>query len=364
MQHIQLKNTNQLEFVDEIKTIDINKKLDFLITDALLQNIDILLYYLKLKNVKHIVLHKNTNISMLCFRKFTKYFSSNYFKLKKNIKITFKDFSHEDLQLFLGTKLYFNYCNFHNLTPQWADNLYEKERKKINNFLYLQKYKEFNILREEMKKRPFSGFNFPKEEKKERFVFQFYLQNDNNDEIVDLLKKIKLNNKIINDINKYSFENLFYYSAIGFVYKKNKLSRFTIYFKFNMQENFKSALENSIKKNFNIEINGQNIIFIGIDYYIDSHKEIKIYSQMNKFNKKINPNEIFIVLKNKPHLIVNKYLNSDLIEQKYEFNLKDNFGKEEREILLKHKLYKKGAKNLAIYLNNKNEISNKILYEF
>ncbi|MFW6009521.1 MAG: hypothetical protein ACOCP8_09685, partial [archaeon] len=112
MDTIVLQNIKPEYFVKELKMLKITSEMNFLVTDGLAKNINILIYYLKNQKVKKIIFHKeNENLDVLCYRVFSIYLEKWYLTISKDIEILFCGYLDEDLQMLLKKRFYLNYCS-------------------------------------------------------------------------------------------------------------------------------------------------------------------------------------------------------------------------------------------------------------
>lgn len=371
MNNIQLNSIKEIDFAKELKQkfleTKITKQLNITLNNASCQNFDILIYYAKKKQIKNIIFEKDKNtIDILCQKKFTKLIKKYYLVYSKDIKITFENFSHKEILNMLGERNYLNYCNINQIKPIWDPIPFQKELQKIKEHKELLKYQTFKILVNKQKFIPFSMFNFPKENKTDRFVFYFNIESEQRQkEILNLIKALNIQKytKIIELIKTNKINDEIYYYALGFSYQKNKLIRLTLYTKFDTKLLINEKLTKQfLKEKHNLELEEpfKNLWYYAIDFY-EKHEEIKLYDEPYYFNIELKDETLNSILKNKICVRVLKYKNNQKYNEKFEFEFDKCFNKNEKETLQKYKLYDKKSKILAIYVQE-GKIIKKVLY--
>ncbi len=277
-----------------------------------------------------------------------------------NQKIKFRGFKEEELLKLMD----FQYLAFLGDKKKFElkenTELLQKQKKLIEENRYFDKFYEFKLLKKFILKFPNTYFMFPKEKNKKRFVFYFYIFNENRKkEFVNFLNEINFEKDLINFVKKQEIYKDIALYAIGFSYVNNKLIRKTFYPGFTLKKNSQKNAD-LIEKYFKIKIENNLILTnFGIDIY-QKYREIKIYEKFYSFNKKVNTCELQKILENKQCDRIRKYRNYKLIDTKYEFYI-ETFENKEIEILKKNNLFDINAKIFSLYLEN-GEIKNSVIY--
>jgi len=370
---IMLKKIHKVEFAKELKKIfstnknsNINKKhITIQATNALCKNFDIFGYFIIKKKITHLNIHID-EIDIILKRKFIHHIKEFFIYYSKYFIINFPNLPHDELLKMIGTKNYLHYCTKLNKTPQWKKEYLVQQKLKIQHNKQLKKYNTFSDCCDLLNRFPFSKFNFPTEQNKDRFVFYFYMYDEKQKNILlDFLKKHKLDKhkKLLELIieNKIN-EEIFYY-AFGFSYQNNKLIRFTLYTKFDIKllkdRNIETFMTN--KHQLTINPDYKNIWYYAVDFFSNKQEEFKIYDEPYIFNEILKNKELNTIFNKKRCVKVDKYKSKQIYTTKYEFEIQKHFNKLEQEKLKKYNLYNSKNQILAIYIK-KNEIIHKVFY--
>jgi hypothetical protein len=363
---IQLNSWDKSNFAQELDIL--NGGVDFYFNDILINNIDEFFKFLVEDKIDKINLHKFDEIDIILVRKAMKFFNNLYKQfLKLNIK--FLGFTQEEICNIISKELYFLYCNKYNIKFIKNNKSIKDESNKLKDYgNKLFKYSEFDIIYKFYKNNDrYMYFNFPMENKLDRFVFYFLINTENDKgEIVELLKNLKFNSKCLDIFSKIEVcENGCIY-AIGFNYDKSssKLIRSTLYSRLN-EFSSKNHREEFIKKEFDLNLRNfvdKDLIVKdwGFDVCEKNSEILKLYFKESKFNQS-NKNELSDVLNQKPCVACFKFSKNKIIGEKFEF-LNDLFNNNEIKILEKYDIYNKKSKLFSIYFDEKGNIKNSISY--
>ncbi len=371
MNEINICNLNEIEFAKEIKkkVISIDDSYDFVLNDGLCKNFEIFLYYIDKLKIKKIKIVYKDSVDILCYRIFQKKFVSDYIKYAQSFSIVFEGFKEYMLYELLGDKDYFVYCVANNIEPKWNEKKYTEQVEKIDQYKKLDQYENFQILKDNFKNYIGSSFNFPNEENADRFVFYFYVYSDDSrNKIIELIKKLNMKNKtyIIDYIREMDIR-LFSYFAIGFLYnEKKELARETFYLQFSIIATKNRIVKKYIELKHKIKLlenDSELIWYYAIDFFNDNRpQEIKIY-QEHVFKKKLQDLNLNSLLREKPSIKVNKYVNCNIVDTKYEFHLKKFFKLSERKKLQEIGFDDLKSRILSIYVNDDGCVVKKIFYD-
>ena len=290
----------------------------------------------------------------VCFRILQGFFLKYFEYFSKQSHIKFEGFSDLELITLLTSRFYILYCEKNDFSPSWDENSLNYEREKVNNYSFMKKYFEFEVISNEFEKVPFSSFNFPKEEGQERFVFYFYLNSTQlKDKIFEILNKIDLRDEIVDILKTKGAENKILNYAIGFSYKIGKLYRVTLYSAFSNPYDARGNLL-FIEKLHGLKVKEelQNLWHYAIDFY-DDREEYKIYENSHFFMERLNDKELNKIFFSKVSTKVLKYLDKKIKSVKYEFDFSKVFSKEELDALMNRHLYDDRFRILAIYVKDK-----------
>lgn len=276
--------------------------------------------------------------------------------------INFEGFSEKELLEFMHVKeLNFLYKRW-NKEYTHSFEFLDQQHTITKKYNYFGKYCEFNLILELIEDFPYSYITFPKEEGVERFVFYFYIFNQNRKkEFIQLLKSCNLDEDLISLVEEQNPYEIIGGYAFGCSYKENKLIRTTLYPGFVGISKSKQNIE-FINKYHNLKLKNlnQHMLNYGIDSY-KSHREIKIYERDVEFKRKITSKDLFQILKGKFCDYVIKFREGNIYTEKYEFFC-SSFEPHEKKVLEKYGLYDSKATKISIYIDNNNNIKHYVFY--
>lgn len=356
----EFNNWEKEDFLIFLNSIDLNTmELNFILSDNLVKNLNIFFDFFKNKNIKLNLIKTDLDIIML--RKLKKYFDENFNSIQ-NINFKLIDFNSYEIKSILDDWKYFYYCNKNNLVPEidFKNEKFEIEKveKYKSNFFKYDSFKLCYDFFQNNKNQCY--FNFPKEEGTNRFVFYFYLYDESiKEKIINLFKKIGINNNIIENLKKIKLFSHSILFAIGFSYIDKSLIRTSFYnrfFELNSKYNLNYIEQYDKFQKYAL----LNIVDFAIDYY-DNHKEYKFYFKENLFDLKLENKELNSIFNKSGCIKVLKILKNNHLIYKYEFGF-NSFNDLEIEILKKNNLYQSNHKLLAIYISE-NKIIKNIFYD-
>jgi hypothetical protein len=363
---IKLNFRDKSKFAQELDIL--NSVADFYFDDVLINNIDEFFKFVVENKIDKINLYKFDKIDIILVRKAMKFFN-NFHKQVLESCIKFIDFTQEEICEIISKELYFLYCNKYNIKFIKNNKSIKDESNKLKehgNNLFI--YSEFDIIYKFYKNNDrYMYFNFPKENKLNRFVFYFLINTENDKcEIIELLKNINFNSKCLDIFSKIEVcENGSLY-AIGFNYEKssNKLIRSTLYSRLN-EFSSKIQREEFIKKEFDLNLKNfvdKDLVVKdwGFDVCEENSEILKLYFKGSRFNQS-NKNELSDVLDQKPCVACFKFSENKLIGEKFEFS-NDLFNNNEVKILEKFNIYNKKSKLFSIYFDDNGNIKNSVNY--
>ncbi len=361
---IKINSWKEEEFEKELLSIPKNQTLIFELNNQLAKNFSKLIEHYSNTKPKLILQKSPEKLELLCKIIIRKYLKKNFPQVIGNTNIIFENFEPQDLEEFFSFHNYIYYCIKTKTQPQIPKIKIDVQKQiQQENSMQFKNFSEFKILQNfYSKNKNTSYFLFPQEKNKQRFVFYFYITDENTKQsIIKILIELGINSQITELIKKIPFgvNSIFY--AIGFSYQNNSLIRTSFYTRFLTS---KTSDKNNlfIKNNFPqlSKFNFENLRDYAIDIFNNNELEYKFYMDKSHFNEKLSDKTIEKILSNKSCTKVIKIKNSSISNIKYEFATKQ-FNLKEKLHILKKENINKNIKIFSIYIKNQ-KIIKTILY--
>jgi len=354
----KFKNWNFESFKVELESVKTN---NFYFNDILGNYFKEFFEFFRGKNIK-INLFKFEEIDEIIVKKLNKFFEINY-EFFKEINISFINFSSDDLFKIFGFENYVLYLVNKKSSLCKTKKLINNENLKLNQFSKkLSKYEQFCLISNYFKKtNKYCYFNFPTERGLDRFVFYFFILNEEDKrEILQLFSSVCIDSKIYDLFGNISVAENGFLFAIGFNFKDNKLIRTTLYGRFDIKNNKKSN-ELFLQKHFDLNYNFRNLFVKdwGLDVF-DNQIILKVYFRENNFNKGLNT-ELGKILENKANVGCLKIKDGEIIDEKFEFS-NNLFSRDEKNKLIKMGIFDEKSKLFSIYLDKNWNLKNSVSY--